>query len=80
MIINPIKPNKSISPIPRECELRMLGPQGPYQSPKRAQNTPHITSLSLAYFVVVKIMMHCPKSIFKPTLPYRSMSFNLMDN
>ena len=74
------KSNKSISPIPRECELRMLGPQGPYQSPKTAQNAPYITSRFLSYFVMVKIMMHCPKSIFKPTLPNRSMSFNFMDN
>ena len=31
-------------------------------------------------WLMVKIMMHCPKSTFKPTLPNRSMSFNLMDN
>ena len=47
---------------------------------KTAQNTSYITALSLSCFLMVKIMMHCPKSIFKPTLPNRSMSFNLMDN
>ena len=80
MIINPLNPTSLSHPSQGSVNYTCWVLRALIRALKTAQNTSYITALSLSCFLMVKIMMHCPKSIFKPTLPNRSMSFNLMDN